>query len=202
MQDSFKSFQTFSSKFSYKNFLPGACALVAIASLSQLAALADSSATKIAASVSADSKSEVCAVTCHEPHAACSESVKVIDTLNQLTQLINDGNFSAMADYFDDGVTTFNEDNKRLIIGKEAVMADLKERYALHHRTEGRLVSYTIDHPYAAVNGNRAVVTFIAKKVLAGEHPVEMESHSTEVFVKEGDKWKTLHYRGSWKKIS
>ena len=149
---------------------------------------------------------EYCSVKCNDPHPACSESAKVIETLNQLTQLINDGDFKSMAEYFDDGVTTFNEDNKRLIIGKEAVIADLKERYSANKKLDGKLVSYTIDRPYAEVNGNRAVVTFVAKKVLAHnhgiEHAIEMESHSTEVFVKEDGKWKTLHYRGAWKKLS
>jgi hypothetical protein len=153
-----------------------------------------------------DAKSPVgastCMVTCHDPHPACRESARVIDTLNKLTQLINEGDFAAMGEYFDDGVTTFNEDTKKLIIGKEAVMADIKQRYERQHKSDGHLLSYTIDSPYAEVNGNRAVVTFIAKKVLSGLHPVDMESHSTEVFIKEGDKWKTLHYRGAWKKVS
>jgi hypothetical protein len=150
---------------------------------------------------SKDSQAQ-CAVTCHDPHPACRESARVIDTLNRLTQLINDGNFAAMGDYFDDGVTTFNEDTKKLIIGKNAVLADIKQRYDRQHKTDGRMLSYTIDRPYAEVTGNRAVVTFVAKKVIAGLHPVDMESHSTEVFVKDGDKWKTLHYRGAWKKVS
>jgi hypothetical protein len=148
------------------------------------------------------STSECCPVTCHDPHPACSESARVIDTLNKLTQLINDGKFDAMGEYFDDGVTTFNEDTKKLIIGKDAVIADIKQRYEHQHKTDGHLLSYTIDSPYAEVTGNRAVVTFVAKKVLAGAHPVDMESHSTEVFVRDGDKWKTLHYRGAWKKVS
>ncbi len=148
------------------------------------------------------SGSQYCPVTCNDPHPACSESARVIDTLNKLTQLINDGKFDAMGDYFDDGVTTFNEDTKKLIIGKDAVIADIKLRYERQHKTDEHMLSYTIDRPYAEVTGNRAVVTFVAKKVLAGAHPVDMESHSTEVFVKDGDKWKTLHYRGAWKKVS
>ncbi|MBS1997112.1 MAG: nuclear transport factor 2 family protein [Cyanobacteria bacterium SZAS LIN-2] len=144
---------------------------------------------------------KACAVTCNDPHPACSESAKVIETLNKLTQLINDGNFDALAEYFDDGVITFNEDTKKLIVGKAAVIADIKSRYERLHKGEN-LVSYTIDQPYAKVTGNRAVVTFVAKKVISGAHPIAMESHSTEVFVKDGDKWKTIHYRGAWKKIS
>jgi ketosteroid isomerase-like protein len=192
MRPSFKFDSVKNSNFS-KFLVPGILSMAAFACLSQSSARA---ADAVAA------KADFCAVKCNEPHPACSESAKVIDTLHHITQLINDGDFATMADFFDDGVTTFNEDNKRLIIGKEAVIADLKERYAQNHKCDGKLVSYTIDKPYAEVNGNRAVVTFVAKKVLTGSHPVEMESHSTEVFVKEGDKWKTLHYRGAWKKMS
>jgi hypothetical protein len=191
------------TKFSFSK-LPAAVALVAL-TLSLSTGAATCAEVTTAKDASGD-KVEFCSVKCNDPHPACSESAKVIDTLNQLTQLINDGDFKGMAEYFDDGVTTFNEDNKRLIIGKEAVLADLKERYSANKKLDGKLISYTIDRPYAEVNGNRAVVTFVAKKVLANnrgiEHAVEMESHSTEVFVKEDGKWKTLHYRGAWKKLS
>lgn len=173
-----------------KKLLPATVALLALSSINVTCA-----------SAAEDEKAQVCAVTCHEPHPSCSESTRVIDTLNKLTQLINDGHFDGMGDYFDDGVTTFNEDTKKLIIGKEAVLADIKQRYE-RHKADGHLLSYTIDRPYAEVTGNRAVVTFIAKKVFSGAHPVDMEAHSTEVFVKDGDKWKTLHYRGAWKKVS
>ena len=167
--------------------------LLAISALSQGMARAQGEAF--------EPKSDTCAVTCHDPHPACRESARVIDTLNQLTQLINDVKFDSMSEYFDDGVTTFNEDTKKLIVGKAAVLADIKHRYEQQHKGVGHMISYTIDRPYAEVNGNRAVVTFVAKKVLSGIHPMDMESHSTEVFVKDGDKWKTLHYRGAWKKV-
>ena len=190
------------TNFSFSK-LPAAFAFIALTA-STLSIAPAISAEVTTAAVADGSKVEYCSVKCNDPHPACSESAKVIETLNQLTQLINDGDFKSMADYFDDGVTTFNEDNKRLIIGKEAVLADLKERYSANKKLDGKLVSYTIDRPYAEVNGNRAVVTFVAKKVLANnhgiEHAIEMESHSTEVFVKEDGKWKTLHYRGQLEK--
>ncbi len=154
------------------------------------------------AAIAEDAKPQSCRVTCHEPHPSCSESARVIDTRGQLTQLINDGTFTAMGEYFDDGVTTFIEDTKKLIVGKDAVIADIKQRYERQNKGAGHMLSYTIEQPYAEVTGNRAEVTFVAKKVLAGVHPVDMESHSTEVFVKDGDRWKTLHYRGAWKKVS
>jgi hypothetical protein len=184
------------------HFFNGEKFLIAATALVALSALSTSGARAAEAEQVQSDKSQICLVTCHDPHPSCSESSRVIDTLNKLTQLINEGNFDAMTDYFDDGVTTFNEDTKKLIVGKDAVLADLKQRYERQHKTDGHLLSYTIDRPYAEVNGNRAVVTFVAKKVLAGVHPIDMESHSTEVFVKDGDKWKTLHYRGAWKKVS
>jgi len=186
-----------------KLFLSASMSLLTAAAITTGAGMAQSdsaAALKIAARTPAVVES--CSVVCTDPHPACSESARVIETLNKLTQLINEGNFDAMSEYFDDGVTTFNEDTSKLIVGKAAVLADIKERYQRRQKAEGRLVSYTIDTPYAYVHGNSAVVTFVAKKVISGPHPIGMESHSTEVFVKDGEKWKTLHYRGAWKKVA
>jgi len=182
------------------SFLALSNIFVGASSLIMLPASAETAAQENPAVVETSS-GKSCSVKCNDPHPACSEAARVIDTLNTLTQLINDGKFDAMGEYFDEGVSAYNGDTKKMIIGKEAVLADIKSRYETHLKGE-HLVSYTIDQPYAKVTGNRAVVTFVAKKIISGSHPVSMESHSTEVFVKDGDKWKTLHYRGAWKKSS
>lgn len=145
-------------------------------------------------------KTKECKISCVDPHAACDESAKVIDTLRMLFDAVHKGDFETMSAYMDDGVTTFDEGTKKLIVGKEAVLADLRKKFEINKALG--LESLTIDTPYAKVTGNTAVVTFVAVKVFGGKKPARMESRSTDIFVKEGGKWKKMHYRSNWKKVS
>lgn len=145
---------------------------------------------------------QICHVSCVEPHAACTESQKVIDTLYEMAKLINHGDFEHFGDYFDENVTTFDDVTKELIVGKKAVLARIKERYEQSVKAaEGHVVSYAIMQPYAKVTGDRATVTCLLRKVLGGKHPVIYESHDTKVFIKEGERWKEFHSAGVWKKV-
>lgn len=145
----------------------------------------------------------ICHVSCTDPHAACEESQKVIDTLNLLCKSLSEGDFDTVSQYLSADVTTVDDKTNKTIYGHDAVLADMKQRYEKSlEATEGGSITYTIEQPYAKVMGNTATVTFIARKTLNGKNPVSYESHSTDIFVKEGDKWKKLHYRGAWKKVS
>ncbi|HEY9784306.1 MAG TPA: nuclear transport factor 2 family protein [Candidatus Obscuribacterales bacterium] len=144
---------------------------------------------------------EKCQISCIEPHAACTESEKVIETLKEITAALNDGDLETVSSYLDDGCTTFDKGTKKLIVGKQAVLDDLKRRIAAHNATSQEpLKAYTIDHPYAKVNGDVCVVTFVAHKEYGGKHPMKMESRCTDIFVRRGEKWKKLHYRSDWKR--
>lgn len=139
-------------------------------------------------------------VACLHPNAACPESEKVIETLKTLASHYTEGNFEELSKFMDKDVTTFDDKTKKLIVGKDAVMEDIKKRWTAAH-DEGRpVLSYTINHPYAKVTGDSAVVTFDAIKQVGGKKPEQYLSHCTDVFVKRADGWKKLHYRSSWKK--
>lgn len=139
-------------------------------------------------------------VTCVGPHAACPESEKVIETLKQLASAYTEGNFTELSKYMDIGVTTFDEGSHRLIVGKDAVIDDIKKRWEAAHAENAPVLSYTINNPYAQVTGDRAVVTFEAIKTVGGKHPETLVSRCTDIFVKRDDGWKKLHYRACWKK--
>lgn len=143
-----------------------------------------------------------CQVHCKEPHAACEESQKVIDALHQQTRLLSRGDFKGLAEMMDEHVTTFDDNNKKLISGRDAVIADMKSRYEKSLAlSEGGTVTYTIDRPYARVSGDYCTVTFVLHKKVSGKVNVAYESHSTDVFVKEDGHWKKLHYRGAFKQL-
>ena len=60
---------------------------------------------------------QICHVKCSEPHAACEESQKVIETLEHLTKVLNDGDFATLGEYMDEHVTTFDTTSKKTICG-------------------------------------------------------------------------------------
>lgn len=152
---------------------------------------------------------QICHVKCSEPHAACEESQKVIETLEHLTKVLNDGDFATLGEYMDEHVTTFDTTSKKTICGKEAVIAAMKKRYDQSvAESGGGTVSYHIEKPYAKVTGDYATVTFLITKTVTGARnnasakSAVFQSHSTDIFVKHDGKWKKLHYVSNWKKIS
>jgi hypothetical protein len=143
----------------------------------------------------------LCKVTCIEPHANCDESKKVIETLQAMAHALNKGDIATYESYLDDGCTTFDEGSKKLLVGKKAVMENMTVRDGKGKDSQ-LLNSITIDQPYCQVSGNTAVVTFKAIRELGGEHPYTEVCHATDVFVRVGDGWKRLHFRGHWKKLT
>ncbi|MCW5823322.1 MAG: nuclear transport factor 2 family protein [Cyanobacteria bacterium TGS_CYA1] len=143
-------------------------------------------------------------VSCINPHLACPEAGEVIDTLKEIAKAYSAGDFSKLSDFLDNDITTFDDKKKKLIVGKPAVMEWVREQWD-KSKSEGNPVeSYTIDHPFAQVRGDTAIVTFRAVKRFGGKKPKAFASQCTDIFVKHTpqDGWKKLHYRTHWKEIS
>lgn len=155
------------------------------------------------AAISAPSRaSTVCQIECGEPLAMCREGEKVIEVLKLLADAFARGDLTTYEKYLDDGCTTFDQASKRLIVGKQAVLEYLKERFQqFGPESETPLLSYKIEHPYAKVTGDIAIVTFVAVTQVGGKHPYTAENHITDIFVRNGNSWKKLHYRGHWRKL-
>lgn len=142
-----------------------------------------------------------CKISCVAPIAADSDSEQVIETLKLLVQALNQGDLSTYEQYLAEGCTTFDEGSKHLIVGKQAVIDSIKDKMT-RFRSDGDtpLLSYTIDHPYAKVTGDVAVVSFKGVREIGGKHPSKEVCKATDIFVKDGSKWKKLHYRVKWHK--
>jgi len=148
-------------------------------------------------------ETNVCKVDCVDPHPACEESQKVIDTLKKIYEAFGRGDMTVVAEYIDDGCTTFDETTHTLIVGKKDVLADIKAKIEqFRDDKDSPLLSYTIERPYAEVKDNTAVVTFVAIKVFGGKHPQKLVSHCTDIFVKENGKWMKSHFRSHWKQAT
>lgn len=142
-----------------------------------------------------------CKIDCVDPHAACPESSKVIEVLQQLVKAINNGDWKTYEEMLDDHCSTFDENSKKLIAGKENVMNDMKQKAEKYAQHGSPFLSVTIDHPYAKVTGDTAVVTFLAIRQYGGKHPFKEECRAVDIFVKHGDNWKKCHFRGAWKRV-
>lgn len=140
-------------------------------------------------------------ISCTNPHAACVESEQVLDTLKILFRAYSKGDLETAGQYMDDDCTTFDEASKTLIVGRKAVLDDLKKKLHGWEVSDSPLTAYTMEHPYAKVTGDMAVVSFVAIKEFGGKHPQKFKSHCTDIFKKEDGKWKKLHYRSNWKEV-
>jgi len=140
-------------------------------------------------------------ISCTNPHAACTESEKVLDTLKILFKAYSKGDLDTAGQYMDDDCTTFDEASKTLIVGRKAVLDDLRQKIHGWEVSDSPLIAYTMEHPYAKVDGDMAVVSFVAIKEFGGKNPKKFKSHCTDIFKKEDGKWKKVHYRSNWKEV-
>ena len=142
------------------------------------------------------------AISCIEPDTACRQSQEVIATLKLLVEAYARQDLDTYRKYLHEECTTFDESTKELVAGKSDVLRKLDRSFAEHGPgSQAPLTSFTIDRPYARVDGDRAVVTFVAFKEIGGRHPKRMKSHITDVFVRQDGLWKKIHYRGRWQEL-
>ncbi len=186
-------------------------ALFGLVLLTQLAmgtaALAEESKQSVASSLpetgasSSVMSASKCQINCIDPHPACSESAKVIETVQLMYKAFSENDLDTLGKYLDENCTTFDEATQQLIKGRTAVLEDIKHKIRQMEDEDSPLISYTIDNPYAQVTGDTAVVSFTAIKKMGGKDPHTMESHCTDIFKKEGDRWVRMHYRSNWKVV-
>lgn len=196
-----KSIRAYSTSMSFLVLVLGLATLPAYC-------LEQSSENKKDVEVTGDQKSDIkftfkdVPVKCVNPNSACEESKKVIKTLMKISKAYSHGDFKTFGDYLDDEVTILDKRTKKVISGKDAVLKDVKRRWKDAHKGPKPVISYTIEHPYAKVMGDTAVVTFKAIKIIGGKKkPRKYVSKSTDIFVKKDGEWKKLHYISNWKKV-
>ena len=138
-----------------------------------------------------------------EPTEKGTDSEQVIEVVRGITKALADHDYAAMAGYMDENCSCYNEHTKKLVTGREAVIADVRANVeAEERRLKIPPIGFTIDHPYARVSGETATVNFVLVKEIAGEHPAKFKSHCTDVLVKRNGQWKKLLFRGDdWKPV-
>jgi hypothetical protein len=163
--------------------------------------------------VDTDKNSEYCSISdpgqkapikfaCINHWADTPEAEEVIKIEASFAKAYVSQDYAKCGEYLADGCTTFDQGSKRLIVGKEAVLADMKRRLDKSlPDSDSPLLSYTLDHPLARVNGNKAYINCIGIKVYGGKNARTMESHSTYVFAKENGKWLRTHFTTDWQKV-
>lgn len=143
-----------------------------------------------------------CKINLVDPHPKCEESQKVIDTLRTIFEAYGRHDFKTVAEYMTDDCTGFAE-NHKFLCGKKATLEYVEKNVAqITSDTDSPLLAFTIERPYAEVNGDTATVTFLAYKEFGGKHPHTVMSHSTDIFVKRDGRWLKSHFRNCWKEVS
>ena len=147
--------------------------------------------------------SSQCQIKCTAPHAACSESADVLKIVQDIYKSLSERDFPSIAKHLDEHCTKFDQGTKKTIVGREAIIEDLKEQLEkVGPGSATPLLSYTIDRPYAHVLNDTAVVTFTAYKEFGGAHPKKYESRCTDIFKREGSTWMKISYSSNWKETS
>ncbi|MDR3612738.1 MAG: nuclear transport factor 2 family protein [Candidatus Obscuribacterales bacterium] len=147
-------------------------------------------------------KKSICSVSCLEP-TVDGDADSILDVLKAITRALADHDFKALASHLDANCTTYDENTRKMVVGRDNIIKDVKESIESEER---RLkippISYVIDHPYVRVTGDQAVVTFVLIKEIGGAKPMKFESHTSDVFIKRDGQWKKLHFCGdAWKKV-
>ena len=144
-----------------------------------------------------------CTVKAIAPYSCDPEASKVIAVVERITKALAARDFAAMAEEMDEHCSTYDEITRKLVVGRDAVIADVKRKLAEEEqRLHEPITQFTIDRPFARIKGDEAVVCFVLIKQLGGDRPKRYESGCTDIFVKRDGEWKKLHYRGdNWKLI-
>ncbi len=149
-----------------------------------------------------DKTKGTCSVSCSEPMEKTCDIL--LGTLKATVKAVAEKDFVEMAKHLDENCTTYNVITKKTVVGRDAVVKDVREKMAIEEkRLKVPAIALTIDHPFAKITGDKAVVTFILRKEVGGANPAVFESHVTDVFVKRDGQWKKLHYcGGDWKRVT
>lgn len=146
-------------------------------------------------------KASACAISCSQPMESNCETI--IAVLKVITKAVAEKDFVELAKHLDENCTTYDVGTKKTVVGRENIIASVKAKIASEEkRLKVPAISFTIDQPFAKINGDKAVVSFILKKEVGGTNPAVFESHVTDVFVKRDGEWKKLHFCGAdWKRV-
>lgn len=131
-------------------------------------------------------------------HCGGNECEKVIDVVRGITKALADQDFETMRNYMDENCSCYDERSKKLVTGRDNIIADIKAHFDTEEkRRKVSAIGFTIDHPYAKVDGDMATVNFQLIKEIGGEHPVKYAAPCTDVLVKKDGQWKKLMFRGA-----
>ena len=137
-----------------------------------------------------------------ETEVSKAEAQNVIDVLQVMGKAYAHGDIAEYIKHLDNQCSVFDEHKNKMVIGKEAVIAALKEKFDKRSQKGAEhILSYTIIQPYVRVNGDTAVVTYRVIEEVADPRPRKLEGSMSDVFTKEKGQWMKIHQRAVWKRV-
>ena len=123
----------------------------------------------------------------------------ILKILEEMATACIHQNIETIAKHMHDDVTSINERTKVVLSGKEKVIEHIEAVFK-QYSPEGTtpLISYRISQPFIHVHGKEAIATYTGIAKIGGLHPTELRSRISEVFVKDSDSWKSIHYKSRW----
>ncbi|MBX9720723.1 MAG: nuclear transport factor 2 family protein [Candidatus Obscuribacterales bacterium] len=137
-----------------------------------------------------------------ESESTRAESQNVIDVLQIMGKAYASGDIAEYIKHLDNECSVFDEHKNKMVEGKEAVIAALKQKFDKHSKAGSEhILSYTIDQPYVKVDGKTAVVTYRVIEEVGGTHPRKLEGSMSDVFEKEDGHWMKVYQQAVWKRV-
>lgn len=124
------------------------------------------------------------------------ESSEVLAALHKLLTSVEHRDYDAIDKCLSPDVVMIEEGKKEPHFGKQAVLDKIKSN--INGSKEKSPVKHMVlTHPFVAVKGDTAMVSFQAKKELADGS--KFESLCSEVYERKDGNWLILKFRSNWK---
>jgi hypothetical protein len=127
-----------------------------------------------------------------------ADNKPIIEKLQMLLEALASKNETAISNCLSDEVTICDASKKGIVYGKQAVMDHIKKNI-LGTTNDSGVKKIVVHNPYVSINKDTAMVSFQATKELAGDRPQTLESWCSEVFERNGNDWKVIHFQSNWK---
>ncbi|MFN8554386.1 MAG: nuclear transport factor 2 family protein [Candidatus Obscuribacterales bacterium] len=124
------------------------------------------------------------------------DHTEVLAALQKLLSGLGQRSSDQVGECLSQDVTTFDDRSHKVVYGKEAVLAHIKNNVigAGENSPVRRIAVYS---PFVRVKGDTAMVSFRATKKMADERI--LESWCSEVYERKDGHWLVLQFRSNWK---
>lgn len=128
------------------------------------------------------------------------QTAEVLNELRVLLNALSNRDLAGIGACLSPDITMLDSRTTQLIHGKDAVLAHVKKN-VLDPADGTRIESVTVYDPFVTIDGDKAMVSFRAEKVMALPKPAKLESYCSEVYERKDGRWQILHMKNIWRPV-